>query len=203
MDSSLQFSVVSSDRLVASNSHWDGEVGGHNIGLNSGGVGLVGDFLGGWNNGMGIGDTSIGMWVSAIDHRSHNSSISIPLTIVVAIQTMAIQTISISMAIISMAISKTISTIQQVGVSISISISRPLAIVTIGRDSDGVLLDNGLPNSVGDHSTGAHSEGSLASLIHLGVQSRGSEQSRNFMDSSLQFSVVSSDRLVASNSHWD
>merc|ERR1719315_743612 len=100
-----------------------------------------------------------------------------------------------------MAIVSTISTIEQIG--ISISISRPLAIIAIGRDSDSVLLDNRLSNSVGDESTGTHSKGSLAGLVSLSVEGGGSEESRDLMDSTLQVSVVSGNRLVASDSHWD
>merc|ERR1719180_261046 len=43
MDGSLQLTVVTGNGLVASNSHWDWEVGGNNVGLNGGGDGLVGD----------------------------------------------------------------------------------------------------------------------------------------------------------------
>merc|ERR1719458_2299885 len=47
MDGSLQVTVVPSNGLVASDSHRDWEVGSNNIGLNSGGDGLVGDLMGG------------------------------------------------------------------------------------------------------------------------------------------------------------
>merc|ERR1712110_1348821 len=46
MDGSLQVTVVPSNGLVASDSHRDWEVGSNNIGLNSGGDGLVGDLMG-------------------------------------------------------------------------------------------------------------------------------------------------------------
>jgi len=57
MDGSLQLTVVTGDGLVASDSHWDWEVGGNNVGLNSGGDGLVGDLMGGGHH---MGD-SIGV----------------------------------------------------------------------------------------------------------------------------------------------
>merc|ERR1719347_259079 len=50
---------------------------------------------------------------------------------------------------------------------------------------------------------GSNSQGSLAGLIGLGVKSSGSEKGRNFMNSSLEFTIVSSNSLVASNSHRD
>merc|ERR1711872_1033468 len=71
MDSPLQLSIVSSNGLVASNSYRDWEVGGHNIGLNGGGDGLVGHLLGGWHHSrdMGIIEPSIGkacIWKTSI-----------------------------------------------------------------------------------------------------------------------------------------
>merc|ERR1719228_75509 len=135
MNSSLELSVVSSHRLVAANSDRDGEVGGHNIGLHSGGDGLVGDLMGGWDHGrdMGVWETSIGeagIGVASIgigeSHRGNN--ISIPLAIVIAMSisiSMAIQPIAISMSI-SKAISMSISSIEKVGVSFSLS--TPLSI---------------------------------------------------------------------------
>merc|ERR1712183_1223527 len=47
MDGSLQVTVVTGNSLVASDSDWDSSVGSNNVGLNSGGDGLVGDLMGG------------------------------------------------------------------------------------------------------------------------------------------------------------
>jgi len=209
MDSSLQLSIVSSNRLVASNSNRDWEVGGNNIGLNSRGDGLVGHLLGGWDHSrdMGIGEASIretSIGVARVPKSSNkNLSISIPLAII-----MVSMSISISKTVQTIAISQTrISTIQNIGISLSLSL--PLAngmisrVDSEGRDLDLVLIDNGFPSSVGDHSTGANSQRSLAGLIDLAVEGRGTEESRNLMDSTLQLSIVSSNGLVASNSNRD
>merc|ERR1719229_1039130 len=45
VDSSLQVTVVTGNGLVASDSDGDSSVGGNNVGLDGGGVGLVGDGL--------------------------------------------------------------------------------------------------------------------------------------------------------------
>merc|ERR1711962_992663 len=135
---------------------------------------------------------------------NENLSISIPLAIIVVSMS-----VSISKTVQTIAISQAgISTIQNIGISLGLSL--PLAIgMSIsrvdseGRDLDLVLIDNGFPSSMGDHSTGANSQRPLAGLIDLGVESRGAEESRNLMDSSLQLSIVSSNRLVASNSNRD
>merc|ERR1719266_3305142 len=46
VDGSLQLTVVTGNGLVASNSNGDSSVGGNNVGLHSGGDGLVGEGLG-------------------------------------------------------------------------------------------------------------------------------------------------------------
>merc|ERR1719427_1175503 len=103
------------------------------------------------------------------------------------------------------AVTMAVGSIEKVGVSISI----PLAVVVtstiqaIGGDRDGVLVDNGLPKAVGDDGAGSNGQRSLASVVNLAVESRGSEKSRHLMDSSLQVTVVTSNGLVASDSHWD
>merc|ERR1712110_1221000 len=88
-------------------------------------------------------------------------------------------------------------------------LSLPLAVVVtstiqaVGGDGDGVLVDDGLASSVGDDSAGSNGQRSLASVVNLAVESRGSEKSRHLMDSSLQVTVVPGDSLVASDSDWD
>merc|ERR1711974_517162 len=74
VDGSLQLTVVTGNGLVASNSN-----GGSSVGLHSGGDGLVGDGLGGGDNGGGVRE---GIGVS--DNGGNNSGISIstPLAVV-------------------------------------------------------------------------------------------------------------------------
>merc|ERR1711872_116356 len=133
---------------------------------------------------------------------NENLSISIPLAII-----MVSMSISISMTIQTIAISQTrVSTIQNIGISVSLPLANAMSISGVdseGRDLDLVLIDNGFSSSVGDHSTGANSQRSLAGLIDLAVEGRGTEESRDLMDSALQLSIVSSNRLVASNSNRD
>merc|ERR1711872_45494 len=106
------------------------------------------------------------------------------------------KSISISISSISSitSIRKTIaiSGIQQGGVSLSLSL--PLPDVADGRGGDSVVASH----LGGEDSTGSNSE--AGTLIFLGVKSRSSEQSRDFMDSSLKFSIVCSYSLVTSNS---
>merc|ERR1719228_1958751 len=194
MDSTLQLSIVSSNRLVASNSNRDWEVGGNNIGLNGGGDGLVGHLLGGWDHSrdMGIGEASIretSIGVAMVPKSSNkNLSISIPLAII-----MVSMSISISKTGQTIAISQTrISTIQNIGISLSLPLANGMIsrVDSEGRDLDLVLIDNGFSSSVGDNSTGANSQRSLAGLVDLAVESRGTEESRNLMDSPLQLSIV-------------
>merc|ERR1712098_500264 len=54
-----------------------------------------------------------------------------------------------------------------------------------------------------EESTCSNSQGSMAGLIGLGVKGWGSEEGRNFMNSSLEFTIVTSNSLVASNSNRD
>merc|ERR1712098_567725 len=78
-----------------------------------------------------------------------------------------------------------------------ISFGLPLAKDVIPRDNMGVVASN-LSSHKG---AGSNSQGSLAGLIGLGVESRGSEEGGNFMNSSLELTIVSSNSLVASNSN--
>merc|ERR1719284_1400704 len=82
--------------------------------------------------------------------------ISGPLTVVAVV--------AVSVAVVS--------TIQEVGVSLSIS--GPLAVVGKGGDDGGVLVDDGLAESVGDDGAGANSQGALAGVVDLGVEGGGS-----------------------------
>merc|ERR1719195_1816844 len=68
-----------------------------------------------------------------------------------------------------------VSTVQEVGVGLGLSISGPLAVVGEGGDDGGVLVDDGLAESVGDDGAGANSEGALAGVVDLGVEGGGSE----------------------------
>merc|ERR1712098_244021 len=78
-----------------------------------------------------------------------------------------------------------------------ISFGLPLAKDVIPRDNMGVVASN-LSSHKG---AGSNSQGSLAGLIGLGVKSRGSEEGGYLMDSSLEFTIVSGNSLVASNSN--
>merc|ERR1712088_853119 len=126
-------------------------------------------------------------------------SISTPLS-VVAVETMAIvATVAVaeSMAVVA--------TVQEVGVGLGLrcGLSLPLAVVGKGGDNGGVLLHDGLTNSVGDDGAGANGQGSLAGIVNLGVESGGTKDGGNLMDSSLQVTVVTGNGLVASNGNRD
>merc|ERR1719507_2458329 len=93
MDGSLQVTVVPSNGLVASDSDWDSSVGNNNVGLNSGGDGLVGDLMGGGHH-MGdsvgvaeVAETGIGVAsserIAGVHNRSSSSLLSLPLAVVV------------------------------------------------------------------------------------------------------------------------
>jgi len=174
MDGSLQVTIVSSNGLVASDSDGDGGVGGNNVGLNSGGVGLVGDLVGGGDNGVGQGEavakvaktvSVTGEGVGSGDNRGGNLLSSLPLAVVV-------------------------------------TETKTVAVAKSGH-VDGVLVDDGLAEGVGDHGAGADGEGSLAGLVGLHVEGGGTEDGGHLMDGSLQVTVVSSDGLVASDSDGD
>jgi len=174
MDSSLQITIVAGNSLVTSDSNWDSSIGGNNVGLNSGGDGLVGDLMSGRHH-MGdsvgvakVAETGIGVasseGVASVDNRSRHGSLLL-LSLPLAVGDTSVQ--------------------------------------AVAGDGDSVLLDDGLAEAVGDDGTGANSQGSLASLIDLGVEGRGSEKGRHFMDSSLQITIVAGNSLVASNSNRD
>merc|ERR1719474_154737 len=96
-----------------------------------------------------------------------------------------------------------VSTVQKVGVSLSLSISGPLAVVGEGGDDGGVLVDDGLAESVGDDGAGANSQGALAGIVDLGVEGGGSVTGGDLVDGSLQVTVVTGNGLVASDSDGD
>merc|ERR1712088_1228761 len=98
-----------------------------------------------------------------------------------------------------------VSTVQQVGISISLGlgISGPLAVVGEGGHDGGVLVDDGLAESVGDDGAGANSQGALAGVVDLGVQGGGSEDGGDLVDGSLQVTIVTGNGLVASDSDGD
>merc|ERR1719347_2180298 len=80
-----------------------------------------------------------------------------------------------------------------------LSLGLPLSNEVISGDNMGVVASN-----LGtEESACSNSQGPLAGLIGLGVESRGSEEGGNFMNSSLELTIVSSNSLVASNSHRD
>merc|ERR550534_3587815 len=80
MDGSLQVTVVTSNGLVASDSDGDSSVGGNNVSLDGGGVGLVSDGLGGGDHGR----SSVGKSVGVADNGGDNSGVGIsrPLAVV-------------------------------------------------------------------------------------------------------------------------
>merc|ERR1712240_694005 len=96
-----------------------------------------------------------------------------------------------------------VSAVQEVGVSLGLSISGPLAVVGKGGDDGGVLVDDGLAESVGDDGAGADSQGALAGIVDLGVEGGGSEDGGDLVDGSLQVTVVTGNGLVASDSDGD
>merc|ERR1719486_147236 len=98
----------------------------------------------------------------------------------------------------------TVMSIQKVGISLGLSLAVVDATIdTVCGDGDSVFLDDGLAEAVGDDGTGANSQGSLASLVDLSVEGRGSEKGRHLMDSSLQITIVAGNSLVASDSNRD
>merc|ERR1712004_203884 len=101
-------------------------------------------------------------------------SISLGLGISGPLAVVAVVTVSVGVAVaVSVAV---VSTVQEVGVSLSLSISRPLAVESVGDGDDGgVLVDDGLAESVGDDGAGANSQGALAGVVDLGVEGGGSE----------------------------
>merc|ERR1711868_362239 len=125
MDSSLQVTVVTGNGLVASNGNRYGGIGSNNVGLHSGGDGLVGDGLGSRDNGRGsIGEGSIGV----ADDGGNNSglSLSLPLAIVsIGVGVAVSITIAESMSVVS--------TVQEVRVSLSLGLSLglPLTVVSV------------------------------------------------------------------------
>merc|ERR1712158_297633 len=121
--------------------------------------------------------------------------ISGPLTVVVVSSISVRISIAVGMAVVS--------TVQQVGISLGLSISGPLAVVGKGGDDGGVLVDDGLAESVGDDGAGADSQGALAGIVDLGVKGGGSEDGRDLVDGSLQVTVVTGNGLVASDSDGD
>merc|ERR550519_1412454 len=98
-----------------------------------------------------------------------------------------------------------VATVQEVGVGLGLrcGLSLPLAIVGKGGDNGGVLLHDGLANGVGDDGAGANGQGSLAGVVDLAVESGGTKDGGNLMDSSLQLTVVTGNGLVASNGNGD
>merc|ERR1712106_671654 len=54
-----------------------------------------------------------------------------------------------------------------------------------------------------EEGTGANSQRALTGIIDLSVEGRGSKEGWDLMDSSLEFTIVSSNSLVASNSNRD
>merc|ERR1711936_1079167 len=99
------------------------------------------------------------------------------------------------MTIVAMAVAVTVGSIEKVGVSLSLPLAVvvTVAVVAIGGNGDGVLVDDGLAKAVGDDSAGANGQRSLASIIDLAVEGRGSEKSRHLMDGSLELTVVTGD----------
>merc|ERR1712098_480547 len=149
MDSSLEFTIVSGNSLVASNSNRDSSIGGSDLGF------YLGDRIGdrGGNSSIGIADSSIGV-ASKTSIGENNSWLSL-----------------------------------------SLSLSNEV----ISGDNVGVVASN-----LGtEESAGSNSQGSLAGLIGLGVKGWGSKEGGNFMNSSLELTIVTSNSLVASNSHRD
>merc|ERR1719422_301077 len=123
VDGSLQVTVVTGNGLVASDSDGDRSVGGNNVGLDSGGVGLIGDGLGGGDHGGG----SVGKSVGVADNRGNNSGVGIS-------RPLAVVSVPVGVAVaVSVAEMSVVSTVQQVGISISLGlglgISGPLSVV--------------------------------------------------------------------------
>merc|ERR1719422_1332709 len=121
--------------------------------------------------------------------------ISGPLSVVAVIVQEVGGAVAVSVAVVS--------TVQEGGVSLSLSISGPLAVVGKGGDDGGVLVDDGLAESVGDDGAGANSQGALAGVDDLGVKGGGSEDGGDLVDGSLQVTVVTGNGFVASDSDGD
>merc|ERR1712088_1094256 len=113
-------------------------------------------------------------------------SISLGLGISGPLAVVAVVTVSVGVAVaVSVAV---VSTVQEVGVSLGLSISGPLAVVA---------------ESGGDDGAGADSQGALAGIVDLGVKGGGSEDGGDFVDGSLQVTVVTGNGLVAPTATGD
>merc|ERR1712088_1014643 len=112
-------------------------------------------------------------------------SISLGLGISRPLAVVAVVTVSVGVAVaVSVAV---VSTVQEVGISLGLSISGPLAVVGKG----------------GDDGAGADSQGALAGIVDLGVKGGGSEDGGDFVDGSLQVTVVTGNGLVAPTATGD
>merc|ERR1719422_610237 len=147
VDSSLQVTVVTGNGLVASDSDGDSSVGGNNVSLDGGGVGLVGDGLGGGDHGRG----SVGKSVGVADNRGNNSGVGIS-------RPLAVVSVPVGVAVaVSVAEMSVVSSVQQVGISISLGlglgISGPLSVVVASIEKVRVSLSLGicLRGSLGGH----------------------------------------------------
>merc|ERR1711892_1319681 len=155
MDSSLEFSIISSNSFVASNSNRDSSIGSCDLSFNFGDC--VGQRRG------SIWETSI--WETSIRKTS-------------------IWETSIRETCIGKNNSR-------------ICLSLSLANVVNSRDNMSVVASH-LGSEEG---TGANSQRALTGIIDLSVEGRGSKDGWDLMDSSLEFSIISSNSFVASNSN--
>merc|ERR1711892_191169 len=150
MDSSLEFSIVSSNSLVASNSNRDSSIGSCDLSFNF------------WDS---VGQSRGSIWETSIRETCiRKTSIREP------------------------SIGKNNSR-----VCLSLSLSN----VVNSRDNMSVVSSH-LGSEEG---TGANSQRALTGIIDLSVEGRGSKDGWDLMDSSLEFSIVSSNSLVTSNSN--
>merc|ERR1712106_374077 len=142
MDSSLEFSIVSSNSLVASNSNRDSSIGSCDLSFNFG---------------DSVGQSRGSIWDTSIREtciRKTNSRVCLSLS---------------------------------------------LSNVVNSRDNMSVVSSH-LGSEEG---TGANSQRALTGIIDLSVEGRGSKDGWDLVDSSLEFSIISSNSFVASNSNRD
>merc|ERR1719180_768348 len=121
------------------------------------------------------------------------------LTVVVAgiavtVATVAVVTAKtiVAMAVaVTIAVAVTVGSIEKVGVSLSLPLAVVVAeaVVAVGGNGDGVLVDDGLSKAVGDDGAGANGQRSLAGLVGLGVEGGGTKDGRDLVDGSLKVTV--------------
>jgi len=180
MNCSHQFPIVSSHSFVTSNRNWYSSIGGNNICLHCRSDSLVCNFMCSWYNSR----------VNILDSRSHYT---MDTGICNSMMGVSIRDTKIIINSINQGFHHR---------GIDSLNSLPLSIA-IYRDSYLVFINNRFSNCVSNHSTGSNCQRSHTGIINLFIQCRGSKNSRNFMNCSLQSSIISGNSFVTTNRNWN